>query len=88
MGQKITTDHNEIKSWAEEHNGMPTVVKNTEDGPGAGLLRIHFEQSQDNDLKEISWDDFFNTFENKSLAFLYQDEKDSTFHKFVDRNDN
>ncbi|MGK7390452.1 MAG: hypothetical protein ACNS60_08875 [Candidatus Cyclobacteriaceae bacterium M2_1C_046] len=85
--QKITTDHNKIKNWAEEHNGMPTVVKNTEKGPGAGLLRIHFEDSQDQDLKKVSWDDFFDTFEKKNLAFLYQDEKESTFHKFIDRED-
>lgn len=85
MEQKITTDHQEIKNWAEEHEGIPTVVKNTESGPGAGLLRIHFKESDDKDLKKVEWKDFFDTFEKKKLAFLYQDKEDSTFHKFVDR---
>src|SRR5690606_33445542 len=36
-------------------------------------------------LEQIGWDDFFDTFDTNNLAFLYQDEKDSRFHKFVNR---
>lgn len=83
---KKTTDHQKIKSWTEAHGGVPTVVKGTESGSGKGVLRIHFPKaSSDQDFKEISWDEFFEQFEENKLAFLYQDEKDSTFHKFVNR---
>lgn len=89
MAQKSTTDHNEIKQWAEDHHGVPAVIKNTEEGSGAGLLRIHFpENSDDQDFKELSWDNFFDTFDKKGLEFIYQDEKESTFHKFIDKNQN
>jgi hemerythrin HHE cation binding domain-containing protein/Rho termination factor-like protein len=36
-------------------------------------------------LQQISWDEFFEKFEESQLAFLYQDEKDSRFSKLVKR---
>jgi hypothetical protein len=33
---RTTTDHDEIRRWAEEHGGQPAVVKGTE------ILRIDF----------------------------------------------
>lgn len=83
---KQTTDHQEIKQWVEDRKGIPTVVSGTEKGKGEGLLRVHFPQaSSDKNFDKISWDDFFDEFEKKDLAFVYQDEKDSTFHKLVSR---
>lgn len=88
---KKTTDHNLIKKWAEAHGGVPTVVKGTQDtGKGAGLLRINFPgYSGNKSLEEISWDEFFQTFDQQKLAFLYQektdDGKQSRFFKFVSR---
>jgi hypothetical protein len=36
-----TTDHDEIRRWAEERGGHPANVRGTEDrGEEAGLLRI------------------------------------------------
>lgn len=86
---KTTTDKNTIKKWVEERDGKPAVVKSTQNnGQGGGLLRIQFSKDSDDELKEISWDEFFKTFEDNKLAFLYQDEKDgneSRFFKFVER---
>ena len=87
---KTTTDHKEIKSWAEKRGGKPSVVKGTEENQEpAGLLRIHFSDESDGQLKNVSWDEFFDTFEEKKLAFLYQDKtkdnKESRFFKFVNR---
>lgn len=88
---KTTTDHEEIKHWVEERGGKPAVVRGTEnEGEGAGLLRINFPgYSGEDTLEEISWDEFFQTFDEKSLAFLYQDEtaedEESRFFKFVRR---
>ncbi len=86
---KITTDHEEIKAWAEKRGGKPAIVKGTEyKGTAAGLLRIDFGE-KDEALKEISWEEFFDTFDQKNLAFLYQEEapggKLSRFFKFINR---
>jgi hypothetical protein len=81
-----TTDHQAIRRWIETHNGHPSVVRATQGRrkESAGLLRVDFGTPEES-LEEISWDDFFDTFEQNNLAFLYQDEKDSRFHKFVNR---
>jgi hypothetical protein len=84
-----TTDHDTIRTWAEERGGRPATVKGTESGDeDAGILRIDF-QDPDDRLEEISWDDWFAKFDEEKLAFLYQDEKKdgetSTFFKLVKR---
>lgn len=70
-----TTDHEVIKRWTEERDGKPTTVKDTADNGEAGVLRIDFPgNGEDQSLKEISWEAFFEKFEEKKLAFLYQEE--------------
>jgi hypothetical protein len=64
-------------------------VRGTEDG-GAGVLRIDFPGGAGEDqLEHISWDEWFEKFEQDNLAFLYQEQKasgeDSTFFKLVSR---
>ncbi|MDZ5699047.1 hypothetical protein [Chelativorans sp. M5D2P16] len=80
-----TTDHDTIRKWAEMRNGRPARVKTTEPG---GILRIDFGEPEES-LEEIDWDEFFRVFEDRKLAFLYQDKTDSgetsRFNKFVDR---
>ncbi len=83
-----TTDHTQIKRWIEERQGRPTVVKGTESADGEGILRVDFREP-DEKLEEIPWDEFFETFEDRKLAFLHQDTtadgKPSRFFKFVKR---
>jgi hypothetical protein len=86
---KTTIDHNEIREWAESRGGQPSSA--------GGVLRIDFDEpahakaKNDNDsrLEPITWDKFFEIFEDRELAFLYQEEtangKESRFNKFVDR---
>ena len=85
---ETTTDHDTIRKWIEDRGGVPTVVKGTEDDEGEGILRVDFAE-RDEKLEEISWDEFFDTFEDRGLAFLYQDEtkdgKESRFFRFVNR---
>ncbi len=87
---KLTTDHQEIQKWVEARGGKPSVVRGTEDNEELeGLLRIRFSDESKDNLKAIGWDKFFETFEDKKLAFLYQDKtsdnKESRFFKFVNR---
>ncbi len=78
---KTTTDPDEIRTWAEARGGRPAKVDTKGEG---GILRLDFGAPEDN-LTEIGWDEFFSIFEERGLAFLYQDEGDSRFNKFVAR---
>lgn len=90
-----TTDHDEIRNWVEARDGQPAHVQGTGGDDDPGMLRIDFpdqgddEPDGDKDLEHISWDKFFEAFEDNDLAFLYQDETDdgetSYFSKFVSR---
>lgn len=88
---KTTTDHDVIKRWAEERDGKPATVKGTpRKGEEAGLLRIDFPGGAGNPpLEPLSWDEFFEKFDEANLVFLYQEEKadgeESYFCKFVSR---
>jgi hypothetical protein len=83
-----TTDHDKIRQWAERRGGHPATVKATEKGHQPGILRLDFDPPDDS-LEQISWDEFFEKFEDADLAFLFQDKtaagKESRFHKFVSR---
>jgi hypothetical protein len=85
-----TTDHDEIRSWVEAHDGQPATVRGTEDGDDAGVLRIDFPGGAGEDrLRHIDWDEWFAKFDEAQLAFVYQEHKadgsDSTFFKLVAR---
>jgi hypothetical protein len=88
---KTTTDHDEIRRWAEERGGKPATVEDTaKSGEKAGLLRIDFPTGAGSPpLEPISWDDFFEKFDEAELAMVYQDEtaegETSYFCKFVSR---
>lgn len=86
---RTTTDHATIRKWAEERDGRPAAVRGTGDGD-SGILRIDFPgYGREESLEEISWDEFFDKFEEKQLAFVYQGETaeggQSRFFKFVSR---
>lgn len=87
---KKTVDHEVIRSWVEDRGGKPATVTGTGGKDDPGILRINFPgYSGSKTLKEISWEEFFKKFDEKGLAFLYQDEtaegKESRFFKFVSR---
>jgi hypothetical protein len=83
-----TTDHKTIRRWAEERGGRPARVKGTDDRSGEGILRFDFAEPEEK-LESISWEEFFETFEDRKLALLHQDKtadgKTSRFFKFVRR---
>lgn len=87
---RTTTNHDEIRKWAEARGGKPATVKRTESKGEPGVLRIDFPGYRGQDtLEEISWDEFFAKFDEKHLAFLYQDKtssgEESRFFKLVSR---
>jgi hypothetical protein len=83
---ETTTDQQTIRRWAEGHGGKPAAVRRTHQGGDVGIIRIMFPdapQSEHDELDEITWDEFFEEFEKRHLALLY-DEK-SMFNKIVGR---
>ena len=87
---KVATDHEQIKRWVEERGGHPARVKGTAVEGSSGVLLIDYPgYSGTQTLEIISWDEFFQGFEENKLAFLYQDKtqagNDSRFSKLISR---
>lgn len=89
---KMTTDHNEIRQWAEARGGRPAAVRATHGKGGVGIIRIEFPEAphaEDSNLEEITWEEFFEKFDEAKLALLYEDERPggrhSNFNKLVGR---
>lgn len=81
---RTTTHHGEIRAWVQERGGHPARVK------GTGVLRIDYPGfSGEESLEEISWQEFFEAFDQNKLAFLYQDNLESgdtsRFSKLIER---
>jgi hypothetical protein len=81
---ETTTDHAAIRKWAEERGGRPSRVKGTGDSDDAGLLRLDFGEPEER-LEEITWEEFFEKFEESKLAFLHEDEPQNRFNKLIQR---
>ena len=85
---KVTTDHNEIREWVEGRGGSPACVQSAETDETKQQLRITFPGiSGEAPLESVEWKQWFDIFENRELAFLYQDKTadghDSHFNKLV-----
>jgi hypothetical protein len=85
-GQTLwTQDHETIKRWAEKRGAKPATVPGTERGSRAGVLTFDFPGYGGEGLEEISWDEWFKTFDARDLRFLFQehtsDGKESNFFR-------
>jgi ferritin-like metal-binding protein YciE len=88
-GARKVTDHEEIRAWAEERGAHPACVRGTGGGEDTGMIRLDFPGYSGSDsLQEISWDDWFEKFDENNLALLIQDRirgQKSNFNKLVKR---
>ncbi len=88
---KITTDHDEIRTWVEARGGVPAHVRHTSVRESElGILRIDFPGVEAEELLEMpDWDDWFRAFDEHRLAFLHEDDgetgDESRFNKIVSR---
>jgi hypothetical protein len=74
-GRSLATTHHEvIRRWAEARDGTPATVEGTEHGDHLGVLRIDFGGDNDR-LRHVSWDEWFETFDARRLNFIYQEER-------------
>lgn len=87
---KITTDHEVIRKWVESRGGRPASVKKTHEKDEPGIIRIDFPGfSGAGSLEPITWKEFFEQFDDRKLAFLYQEKtasgEVSRFNKLISR---
>jgi hypothetical protein len=86
MSRRRTTDHAAIRRWVDARGGHPAVVTGTA-GEGEHVLRLDLPggYSGQEFLEPVSWEEFFAVFEEKRLAFEYEDE--GRFYRLVERTD-
>ncbi|WP_266079595.1 hypothetical protein [Haladaptatus caseinilyticus] len=86
---QVTTDHQTIKQWVDEHDGSPVAVETTANG--ISIPRLQFPDSTDDpdNVTSISWREWFETFDSGDFAFVYRkgtkDENVNQSYKLVDR---
>jgi hypothetical protein len=87
---RTTQDHDEIRRWAEARGAVPAEVAKTHQKNEPGILRFCFPDApnrNDSNLREISWDEFFQKFDENDLELVYQektaDGQKSNFNKLV-----
>lgn len=89
----VTRDHDVIRRWAEERSGVPATVPGTEHGDHLGVLRFDFGGDDGDRLRHVSWEEWFATFDERNLDFVFQehrsDGRDSNFFRLLnpDRED-
>jgi hypothetical protein len=89
-GQTLATRSPEvIRAWAEERGGTPAAATRGKDDGRPHVLRIRFSDGDGgrrngdgsnggrsrSNLEQIDWDEWFRTFEERDLVFLYQEER-------------
>ena len=76
---KKTTDHDEIRQWAESRNARPACVVGEQ-----GLIRLDYPGYDGiGPLEPISWDAFFEKFDEEGLALAYPDSPPDGRHGSV-----
>lgn len=83
--KKHTTNHQEIKAWVEKHSGQPAVIVDPNTESAQVGLRIDFPGHADEALltsarhsRTVSWEGFFQFFDDKKLAFEYLEDPHET----------
>lgn len=86
-----TTDRDTIRRWVEKRRGRPAAIRaRSREDYEAAPPRIDFPEYRSTGVvRRISWEEFFRKFEEKRLAFVYQEETPtgemSRFFRFVYR---
>ncbi len=90
---KETTNHGEIRRWAEKRGGQPAVIDHPNALADKRGIRIDFPGKRDDAIKDIthpvSWDEFFRLFEDQQLLLAYDenptDEDPAMWYRFEPR---
>ena len=78
-----TTDSALARSVIEERGGFPAHEPRSEGQGDQGLIQIG-EHGSDDDLKELSWDEFAAEFEEKELVYVYPEDESAAADAGID----
>ena len=73
-----TTDPTLVRQLIDERDGFPAHLARSEGEGDEGLLRIGFPDLEDEEFREISWEEFREEFEEKDLAAAYAEDETAT----------
>ena len=77
--QHTTTDHDVIRQWAEDRHATPATLEGAEHDGHLDVLRFDFGfgmvEAEEEELREVSWDEWFRAFDEQGLSFVYQDTR-------------
>ncbi|RKR88792.1 hypothetical protein BDK92_3123 [Micromonospora pisi] len=82
----VTTSHEVIRRWARARKAKPATIAGTERDGRAGVLTFNFPGWREGGrLRQITWEQWFKTFDLRRLNFIYQEQrsdgKQSNFFK-------
>ena len=82
----LTRNHDIIRRWAEARGATPATIPGTEHDGHLGVLRFDFPGFGKGRLQHVSWEEWFQAFDERQLAFVYQetttDGTQSNFFRF------
>ncbi|MFF4889729.1 hypothetical protein ACFY11_07595 [Micromonospora chersina] len=71
----VTTNHEVIQRWAQARNAKPATIAGTERGDRPGVLTFNIPGYRESSrIREVSWDDWFRTFDSRGLNLIYQEQ--------------
>jgi hypothetical protein len=81
-----TRDHGVIREWAERHQAQPATGIETKSGPatlhvtdGGAVVRFNFPAAAK--FRPISWEEWFEIFDQHRLLFVYEEEISDRAHE-------
>ena len=75
----ITIEHEKIKQWITKNKGKPEIIDDPSGNGDMVGIRVEFQNESDKflkreEIKETTWEQFFEIFESQQLAFEYDAE--------------
>jgi hypothetical protein len=71
----VTTNHEVIQRWAQARNARPATIAGTEREGRPGVLTFNVPGYRESSrIREVSWDEWFRTFDSRRLNLIYQEQ--------------
>jgi hypothetical protein len=81
----VTSNHEVIRGWADDRQAQPATVPGTEHEGRPGVLVFDFPGYGGENLRQIDWEEWFRSFDERNLRFIFQehlrDGRESNFFK-------
>ncbi|MFD0787515.1 hypothetical protein ACFQZ8_26740, partial [Micromonospora azadirachtae] len=71
----VTSNHEVIMRWARERGAKPATIAGTEREGRVSVLTFNIPGYRESSrIREITWDDWFHTFDLRRLNLIYQEQ--------------